>query len=163
MSLRQTARAAALGALVLGLAAPPASALSCRRPDIVNAFSDANAADEVYVIVKGRFSGGPGPRPGGTTDGKPRSYRATFSGETIHRGGPTERLNTEVIVTETCAGPWCAELNTADEVLTFLQVNESGGSPALVLDPCYGSFFVNPTESQLQAIQDCFENGCTSS
>ncbi len=163
MPLRQTARIAALAALCLGLAAPPVSALSCRRPDIVNAFSDANAADEVYVIARGQFSGGPGPRPGGTTDGKPRSYRATFNGETIHRGGASERLDTEVIVTETCAGPWCAELDTRNEVLTFLQVNEAGGSPTLVLDPCYGSFFANPTEAQLQAIQDCFEYGCTSS
>lgn len=163
MPLRQAVLAATLAGLVGGLAAGPAAALSCLRPDIVNAFSDANAADEVYVIVLGRFDGGPGPRPDGTMDGEPRNYRATFTGHTIHRGGEAEQINTLVHVLETCAGPWCAELNTADEVLTFLEVDPAGGAPSLVLGPCYGNFFPSPTEAQLDAVQECFVNGCTSS
>ncbi len=154
----------ALIAAALSLAvAGPASGLSCLKPDIVAAFSDAAAADEVYVIVSGRFSDGPGPRDGGTTGGEPRSYEAFFSGWTIFANGPEERINEPVRVFETCTAEWCAELPMDTEVLTFLQRDPDGGKPTLVLNACQGNLFPEPTEAMMEAITTCFAKGCTAS
>ena len=154
----------ALIAAALSLAlAGPATALSCLQPDIVAAFSDAAAADEVYVIVQGQFSDGPGPRPGGTTGGEPRSYEAYFSGWTIFANGPEERMNAPVRIVETCTAEWCAELPMDTEVLTFLQRDPDGGKPTLLLNACQGNLFTDPTEEHIEAITTCFEKGCTAS
>ncbi|MEM1387888.1 MAG: hypothetical protein AAF748_07040 [Pseudomonadota bacterium] len=154
-----------LGALIplaLTLSLTQARALSCMPADPVAAFSVANAAVETYIVVRGRFSGGPGPREGGGAEPEPRRYTATFEGVTLSANGPLEPAEREVTIEETCAGPWCAELAMGEEVLTFLQI-DTGGAPLLRVSPCYGSLFFQPTEAQIEAIQYCFEVGCTAS
>ncbi len=146
------------------LSAGPAAALSCLQPDPVDAFSRANAATEVYVIVLGQFSGGPGPRPDDLSTPAPedRTYEMTFTGHTLDRNGPAEAVNRTVRVIERCAAAWCASVPTDTPVLTFLRI-DAGPAPELDVGPCYPDFFANPTDTQIQAILDCFENGCTAS
>lgn len=148
--------AAALCAAVT--AATPALSLSCLMPDPVSAFAQANAAPENYVVVLGRFSGGPGPRPDGSVDGTPRSYGARFEGHVLNRDGPTREIRRDVRVTETCAGPWCADLPVGQTVLTFLRTG--GGTAALDLGPCYANLFTAPSPEQIEAVQACFETNC---
>ncbi len=161
--LKSFARAplAWLTALAIAAAAP-ASALSCLAADPVAAFSQANAAEEVYVVVLGTFSGGPGKRAKGFGNAKQRSYLAHFKGHSLNRNGPFEEIDQSVIVEETCAGMWCAEVNMGQEVLTFLKVQASG-SPILTVGPCYDNAFFKPTPAQIKAIQQCFASGCTES
>lgn len=162
MPFRPLSRMSAAVAAILATALP-VSALSCLPPDPVDAFSRANAAEEIYVVVIGTFTGGPGPRPDGTTTGKERSYIAKFSGHNINRNGPFERIDRDVIVQETCAADrWCAELQTGTEMLTFLQVQKSG-PPILTVGPCYGNVFPQPTKATRDTIRSCFVNGCTQS
>lgn len=142
--------------------AQPALALSCLPPDPASAFADANAAEEVYVVVKGIFSGGPGPRPDGSLNGEARHYGATFTGHTINRDGLAEPISRTATISETCAGPWCSEMQMDTEVLTFLRI-EAGSPPHLSVGPCYSNVFFAPTAEQMQAIQQCFETGCTAS
>ncbi|WP_172298591.1 hypothetical protein [Pseudoruegeria sp. HB172150] len=145
------------------LAGTQAAALSCMAPDAMKAFSDASAAEEVYMIVLGTFSGGPGPRPDGTTNGDSREYEVTFEGHTVSQGGPTEPLSQTVHVVESCIGPWCAELQTDVETLTFLRVDSPEAVPVLAIDACYSNVFPQPTEETLEVIRDCFANSCTAS
>jgi hypothetical protein len=137
-----------------------AAALSCLRPDVQNAFAEANAAPETYVVVLGEFSGGPGPRAGGTTGGEERTYTARFSGHLMNRDGKARSIDREVTVREGCAASWCSELATGQQVLTFLQV-DTGAAPLLALGPCYPDFFTSPTQAQLEVVKQCFVTGCT--
>lgn len=146
------------------LTASQAAALSCMRPDPVDAFARANAATEVYVIVLGQFSGGPGPRPEDPSNTQPenRVYDMTFTGHTLNRDGPAEPVNRTVRVVEQCVSAWCASVPTGQQVLTFLRV-DAGADPLLEVGPCYPDFFTDPTTGQIDAIKDCFEMGCTAS
>ncbi len=137
-----------------------AAALSCLRPDVERAFAEANGAVEEYVVVIGSFTGGPGPRPGGTTGGDERTYPAVFTGHLLNRNGKAEAVDREVVVHEACAASWCSELPTGQEVLTFLRI-DAGDVPVLTLGPCYPNFFTAPTAQQVDTVKQCFVSGCT--
>jgi len=146
----------------LPLALGPAGALSWLPADPVAALAVANAAQETDVVVRGSFSGGPGPRPFGTINGTPRTYEAEFTGQMIGRTGPGQAITRRVAITEGCAGSWCAELPMDRDMLTFIEV-ETGGLPRLYVGACYSNIFQNPTPEQMESVQTCFELGCTAS
>lgn len=119
------------------LAASPAFALSCMRPDAVRLFEQARDAEAAYYIVKGRveFLETPKtPRPGSKT---PARTRAAIKGQALSSSGFNAPFNREVTVETTCLASWCGSAeNLKGELVMAVEI----GLDELTLEigPCGG-------------------------
>lgn len=118
------------------LAAAPANALSCLRPDAVRLFEQARDAEETYYIVKGRIS--LLEEANLPTDPKvPTRTRARIEGSALAAetfGAPFSR---EVALETTCASIWCGQLDgLAGELI--MAIETEGDALSLRIGPCGG-------------------------
>ncbi len=146
----------------LALCATPALALSCMPYFAEQAFLDAQASSDRYVIVHGRLDFNPADLP--TTDmlnqerAQPDNlFGATLTGFSLTGAGYNNRFVRQIRVNAQCFGPWCSSLEAGADYLAFLK-QEPGGY-LLEISPCGGMAFANPPERVLQSIHECLLGG----
>lgn len=145
----------ALAALVAGLTASQASALSCLRPDVAQAFLDASSADQTYVVLKGAFDFAPLPKKEKPTA---ETVAATFSGRLLTGTGFTQKVSAPVQIELTCSGMWCAEMEPQQEMIAFVQ-NLNDEKLVFEVGPCYELAFVEPSQEDVKRLENCAQGG----
>lgn len=152
----------ALLTLSLGLAAGPADALSCMRPDVLRSYKAAADAYEAYVVVSGVMVHDVQSVPEDRNENSPRvNYTARLVGAYLGDEGFTGTFDAPVDVTLDCVSAWCSPLPAQREsVLAFVRKTETGY--ALNVQPCRQWLFENPEPEQMVALFDCHTSGnCT--
>ncbi|SEN21816.1 hypothetical protein [Palleronia pelagia] len=149
-------RAAIFGALVACLAAGPALALSCRAPDVVRSYLDADASDDFYTVVLGRIRAG---TPiSSHTPSRDLRIAARMRGRALGPDGFARPIARPVQLNITCLSEWCGQPPPQDRDLLIFLRHEDG---RLVLDlgPCPQWLFQNPNSEQVARVADCHTGG----
>ena len=153
-------RAALIGALCL--TAGPGLALSCMAPDVAKTYARAAEADESYVVVRGRLTFDATQLP--KTDWQNQQatpphtpIAARITGQALSLTGFDLPFERDITLDVQCFGPWCAGAAPETDYLGFLEQRETGY--VLVLDPCGGMGFANPTPEMLDRVKTCFQGG----
>ena len=143
--------------LVLALAAGPAQALSCLRPDAVTLYETARDADEGYLVVRGRIDlQEPFRAPLPDTDERTRTA-ARLTGQSLTSHGFGVTFQRPIVIEAQCLGPWCAgPEGLKGEVIAALRVDDD--ALVLRLGPCGGDVVAwdKPGERRLV---DCHRSG----
>jgi hypothetical protein len=146
--------------LLAALFAPlPVLALSCAPYGPVDAYLDAAASDQAYVVVEGTLTFSPGdlPKGGITAEGdQPRDvvFPASVTGFSLTRDGFKARFVRTVRVRALCYGPWCATLQSGSRYLMFLE--KHGAGYELEVNPCIGFAHSDPAPEDLDRVHACF-------
>lgn len=149
-----------LFAILAALLPPlPALALSCAPYGPVEAYLDAAASSQPYVVVEGTLSFSPGdlPRGGLSPDGdEPEDtvFQAGVTGFSLTRDGFNARFVRTIRVRALCYGPWCASLQPGGRYLMFLE--KHGAGYELEVGPCTGFAQADPTPKDLARVHACF-------
>lgn len=142
---------------LLILAAGPASALSCMRPDAVRLFEAARDAEEGYYIVKGEVAL---LEPANVADPQRKTVattRARVTGYALGRTGFRARFERDIQVEASCLASWCGSAEGLDgERLMAIRVDD--GALTLPMGPC-ASFTVNWDQSGEDRLLACYQNG----
>jgi hypothetical protein len=141
----------ALGTLI----ATDAAALSCLRPDVVNAFQEASDSDKRYVVLKGQFAFTPA---GEREPPAEASLDAEFSGRLLTASGFTQQVSAPVTINLTCAGEWCAKLEPNRDLIAFVEESADDGLQFNV-GPCYPFTFVDPSLDDVKRLENCAQGG----
>lgn len=145
-------------ACLVAICAPlPALALSCAEPSVARGFHAASAAPETYVVVHGRLSFDEGALPKGMTDPAPPKQTklpARITGTSLSMAGFIHHFDREITLEVLCFGPWCGGAVDGMGVLAF--VEKADGRYTMTIDPCGGFVYPNPSEDQINTIQQCF-------
>ncbi|MCF2871676.1 hypothetical protein L0664_11420 [Octadecabacter sp. G9-8] len=143
------------------LCASQVSALSCMRPDAARTFQWASDAEESYVVLMGEFAFD-APNADGSDMNNPQeiSVPARFAGSYLGADGFVGGAALDLMITFTCAGPWCGSLEpNGEEMIAFVQQADSGY--VLEIGPCYGNTFSNPRAGAMQQVESCMRGeGC---
>lgn len=151
-------------ALLLTILASPAAALSCAPYNAVQAFLDAQAAPDPYLVVLGTLTFDEGHLPKVDWDKqeevKPDNvFSANLAGHSLARRGFVLPFREEITVNVQCTGPWCASLSDQEVYLAFLKQTET--SFELVTHPCGGYAFGDPDPDILSRVKACVRgSGC---
>lgn len=136
------------------LAAGPASALSCLRPDAVRLYEDARDSAEVYTIVKGRIlADGPILVPVPDRDGKNGLVTGVrLRGHILGARGFLDPVEAGIGLRLTCVSVWCAAPPPEDVLLMALRQTPSGSE--LSIGPCGGDAVVWTADAEARLL-DC--------
>lgn len=152
----------ALIGLWVMLCAGPVLALSCMPHGVTDAYHEAAAAKERYVIVTGTLQFDPRKLPKVDFERQDETPPSTLipgqiRGQILDRRGFLQPFSQPVTIDVQCFGPWCAILKNGAPYLAFLQKSEDGYS--LATNPCGGFAFTNPTGEMLRQVKICFNGG----
>lgn len=145
-----------LTGLVFALAAGPAAALSCLRPDVARTYQKASEAEQAYVVVTGalRFDEARLPRDDGTNrDRRVVTIPARLEGTSLSRSGFTTPFTRNITLEVNCFGPWCGGAQSGVEYLVFLE--KHGRTLVMVADPCGSWSFPEPSAEQVKQVETC--------
>ena len=143
-------------ALLAALAATPATALSCLRPDPLTSFDAAAQSDLPYLVLSGRIEL-TGPVP---PEGQPAAVAARLTGTGLSPEGLSVPFDEAITLDRQCEGPWCGFLPGEDPVLVFARVD--GDRPLVELNPCGTWVFPAPDAQTEAALVACLEQGACS-
>lgn len=137
----------------------PALALSCTRPDVKRAFSQALEAEEMYSVVIGTLTFDLSKLPMAVgNDSPPQTLiPARIEGKALTGTGFDHEFTEDITLDVLCFGPWCGGAGSGVEYLTFLRKDAQGY--VMVADPCNSLNFQEPTETMRQAVEKCFIKG----
>lgn len=123
-------------ALLVGLLAGPANALSCLPPDPVRLFQFAKDSADSYVIVMGRILAGEIDLP---NEGSKVPTRSTVrvEGMGLSRTGFDTPIERDVTLELSCLSVWCASPPAEGVLIMALKVE--GDGRVLAIDPCGGN------------------------
>ncbi|PWK61680.1 hypothetical protein [Roseicyclus mahoneyensis] len=138
------------------LAAGPAAALSCMRPEIATSFAMAAESPDDFVLAVGRLvrsgpdrtEGVPGPNPG---ERGSYSFAARFEGNLASPRGFDIPRSFDVTVEVECFSVWCGSPSLGENGLYFFR-RDGADDHALIAGLCGGFHFGNPTPAQLRQI-----------
>lgn len=142
----------------------PALALSCLPYGVTDAYLEAKASPDAYVVVLGelQFPSAAVPQVDWNKQGDVpplTEIPATFKGHALTQRGIDFPLRTDVTLEVECSGPWCPSPKPGP-VLAFLR-KTGGGSYAVSTNACGGFVFGKPTTKQITAVKDCLAGrGC---
>ena len=141
-------------ALFFLLAPAQVLALSCMRYGVTDAYLDAAAARETYVVVYGRLDFDAEEAPESHQRDTPALTRiaATVSGTQWLGAGQKRAFNAPIEIEIRCAGPWCPNVKPG-KALMFLK--SSGDDYVLATNACGGFLFQRPLAEQLNAARMC--------
>nr|WP_275116191.1 hypothetical protein [Aliiroseovarius subalbicans] len=150
-----------MAALALCLPAP-ALALSCMPYHVSDAYRDAAASADAYVIVRGVLSFDEGLLPKVDWEHQqdtPQNtlFEAQFDGHALTRNGFFSPFTQPIQVDVQCFGPWCSHLTSGQDYLAFLKQTEGGF--LLETNPCGGFAFGQPSKDMLRQVQTCQRGG----
>lgn len=137
-----------------------AFALSCLPWGVTDAFLQADAAEEGYVVVLGQLDFDAGALPEVNLDRQDETppltrIPAQFEGAALVRGAANVPFAVPVVLEVACFGPWCPQPRPG-EVLAFLRKD----GEAFVLDdnPC-GGFLFTAEEGLVAQARQCLAGG----
>jgi len=132
-----------------------ATALSCLKPDVAEAYQTAADSDLSYVVLKGKFAFAPLPE---TDEAKDRTVEAAFDGRLLTSAGFTQQVTAPVEVNLRCLSAWCASIQPDTEYIAFF---ENRGGEKLIFDvgPCYGLAFFEPSQEDTKRVENCAQGG----
>ncbi len=145
-----------LTSMALVLAAGPALALSCLRPDVARTYNQASEAEQAYVVVTGalRFDAARLPENDGTSqDRRVVTIPARLEGTSLSRAGFTTPFARDISLEVSCFGPWCGGAQSGVEYLVFLE--KRGRDYVMVADPCGSWAFPEPSAEQVEQVEAC--------
>lgn len=147
-------------ALLVGMIATQAQALSCLRPNLATAFNQFQKSDETYRIAVGtiRITG----KPAKYIDGKPRRMKATFQGQFMGLSGLGAMQKESVTLQTHCLAHWCGGFpnNTDTKYVMFLRKSTAGN--VLDLTACPDGNMSTVTDKRLKMLQKCLKRGLCS-
>lgn len=143
-----------LATTLLAVSASQASALSCIRPDVTDAFKTASASDLTYFVVHGGFQFTPPPKSDAP---ETKTVEADFSGRLLTGAGFTQEVAAPITINMTCEASWCAEIEPEAEYIAFIEQQDD----ALVfrVGPCYGLAFKDPALDDVKRLENCAQGG----
>lgn len=147
-------------ALIAALLAPvPALALSCLPYSHTQAFLDADASADNYLVVLGRldFDSGNLPRTDGVTEARGATFSAQATGNSLSYAGFITPFRQSITVHIDCAGVWCGGLEAGHRYLMFLR--QTGGGYRLDQMLCETNAFYEPTPDMEADIVTCMQGG----
>jgi hypothetical protein len=138
------------------IAAGPAAALSCLRPDIGASFQTADDRPEAFVVALGALTRVGANVPDGPDTGDPNnrvgySFAARFDGHFASSQGFDAPQGVDVTVEVECIIAWCGSDSLSDHALYFLR-RDGTDRYALEAGPCQTFVFDNPVEHQLMEV-----------
>lgn len=145
-----------LTSMAFVLAAGPALALSCLRPDVARTYNQASEAEQAYVVVSGalRFDETRLPENDGTkNDRRNVTIPARLEGTSLSRAGFTTPFARDITLEVRCFGPWCGGAQSGVEYLVFLE--KHGRNLVMVADPCGSWAFPEPSAEQVRQVETC--------
>lgn len=145
-----------LALLVALIAAGPAAALTCVRPEIDRSFERADAREEAFVVALGSLNRSGANIPDGPDGGDPLhpvsySFAARFEGRLASSEGFVTERGFDVTVEVGCLSAWCGGESLSEYGLYFFR-RDGHEAYALEANPCGGFFFDNPVEHQLMEV-----------
>ncbi|MDA8746835.1 hypothetical protein N9M66_01345 [Litoreibacter sp.] len=143
-----------LAATLVAVSASQASALSCIRPDVANAYQQASASDLTYVVLNGQFAFDPVPK---SELPEPATAEATFSGRLLTSAGFTQQVAVNVTINMNCAGNWCAEVQPGLDYIAFVEQHPT--RLIFEVSPCYDLAFKEPAIEDVKRLENCAQGG----
>lgn len=140
--------------------ASQAAALSCMRPDPVQTFDRVSDDPAPYYLLYGtlEFDASQQPQAVVNAPTDPSPIPAQFRGHGLTLNGFTSRFDQTVTLQPVCAGSWCGRLEPAVKSLFFAKVQ--GEDVIITADPCGGTVFPEPQQSDLDAMTACINGNC---
>ncbi len=141
-------------ALALLGVATQAGALSCIRPDPIQSFQVAAAAEAEYLILKGQFAFDVSLLPQSQVSSGldlPQPVPAQFQGQSLTTDGFTNSVTGPVTIMPVCNGGFCGGLTPGVQVIAFARKQDN--IYVVETDPC-GAWVFTPdavTEAALAA------------
>lgn len=145
---------------LISLSASQTFALSCMPNQIENAYLQHSQAKESYILVSGILTNKRNAILGPLTQGvgaRSENFTATFVGHQANRAGFDRPFKVSVAVSAECGGPWCGSVTVDTPMMTFLEITPYGHD--LVVGPCGGNVFYNPTKDQIERALQCLRGG----
>jgi hypothetical protein len=140
-------------AATIGLAAGPATALSCLRPDLERSYTWADERPELFVLALGSLVRTGPDAPDGPASDNPQArvsytFPARFEGRLANAEGFTAERAFDVTVEVDCQSVWCGGDSLSEYGLYFFR-RDGEDAHSLEAGLCGGFFFGNPEEHQL--------------
>ena len=151
--------------IVLACAPVAATALSCMPHSVEAAFLQAQAAQERFVVVRGRLEFDARKLPKVDYDNQHDTPAMTLvegelRGASLSAAGFSTPYRKNVTIAVACFGPWCASAKNGTDVLAFVEVGAEGN--VISTNPCGGYLFTAPTKKMIGAGKSCFAGqACT--
>ena len=142
-------------AVLTALTATQATALSCLKPDVADAYQTAAESELSYVVLKGKFAFTPLPE---TDEAKDRTVEAAFDGRLLTAAGFTQQVSAPVEVNLRCLSAWCASIQPDTEYIAFVE-NHDGEKLIFDIGPCYGLAFFEPSQEDTKRVENCAQGG----
>lgn len=139
------------------LAAGPASALSCLRPDSVRLFEYAREAEATFFIVKGQITLLEAPNYPEKGSKAPATTRAKVDGVALTTRAFEAPFTRDVMIETSCASIWCGTLDGLDGLL-IMALETNGDALTLRIGPCGGDL-VSWDEDGERRLLDCHLDG----
>lgn len=148
------------------VAAGPASALTCVPRTVAQAYADAAASPENYVIAVGSLdvTGQSTPPEGAVALNGDINFMqgytqpARVEGTIFTSSGFAQPWSQDLLVEVSCVVAWCGQAEQVVDGLFFIRQNVNG-TYALELGACPANVFHNPTQADLQQVQVCYSGG----
>lgn len=144
------------------LLSTPALALSCLPYGPVEAYKDAEASEDAYIVVLGTLQFDESKLPKVDWEHQDQTPEYTFftghfTGHSLGGDGFVHPFDQQIEVNVQCFGPWCGGLTSGYEYLAYLRQTEGGF--LLTTDPCGGMAFGHPDESVVRQVVRCGRGG----
>lgn len=145
--------------MALAATALPAHALSCLPPDVARTFNRAAEAEDTYIVVHGTLTFDTSKLPQAdwqNQQNKPPNtlIPARLTGQSMSKAGFKTPFDSAITLNAQCLGLWCAGAKSGTPYLAFLERGTQGYT--LVLGPCGGLGFADPTPEMLRKALQCF-------
>ncbi len=142
----------------------PSHALSCLPADPIADFLQANASDEIWIVVDGtlRFDERKlPPRDALDNNAPPQTdIDARLTGTSLGTDGFARPFDRAITLQALCYGPWCAGATDGARYLAFLK--REGDGYVMPVNPCGSMVYQNATAEMRDALTTCFRGGtCT--
>lgn len=153
-----------LSTILMTCLASPAIALSCMPYNATQAFIDAQAAPDPYLVVVGTITFDQEKLPradrANQNNVKPDNrFHARVEGHSLAKRGFVLPFREEISVNVQCYGPWCSSLTNGETYLAFLKQTKDGYH--LETNPCGGYAFGDPSGEMLYQMKSCMRGtGC---
>jgi hypothetical protein len=151
-------------AFLLCMFAPmPALALSCARPSVEQAYSNAAKSEAIFTVLKGTltFDEGRLPQPDMKTQKSPQRtvIPARFKGHSLSKAGFVTAFDRPVDLVVRCAVVWCGGGKSGENLVAFVEKTETGY--ALEVGPCGGRAFEASAKNVSRAKQCMTSGNCS--
>ena len=135
-----------------------AQALSCLPWGVTDAYLEAAASDDPYLVVAGKLSFDEGLLP--VTDWERQqetppltAIPARLEGKSLTSHGFSQVFGGDLLLEIGCAGPWCAGAKSGVDYVAFVELR--GETGVVTVGPCGGNLFDASSPEVTQQVLSC--------